>query len=186
MKHAPELVEKKRSSKQVYDGNLLKVYVDEVQLPNGATATRDWIKHPGACAVVPIFDNGDILLVEQYRYSCKQLFIEVPAGKIDKNESPDQTAERELKEETGLVADEMNYIGHFYPAIGYSDEVIHIYAAMGISMQQQNTDADEFVTLTRTPFTNAMKLIDSGKINDGKSIVCLQRVWNWHQQKSRK
>lgn len=181
MKHTSKLIEKKRSSDQVYDGKLLKVFVDEVELPDGSLSTRDWIKHPGACAVVPIFENGDILLIEQFRYCCNQVFIEVPAGKIDKNESPDKTAERELKEETGIVADNIHYIGHFYPAIGYSDEVIHIYAAKGLNVEQQNPDADEFVALFRIPFTEAMQMIDTGNITDGKSIVCLQRVWNWMQ-----
>jgi ADP-ribose pyrophosphatase len=181
MKHTSKLIEKKRSSDQVYDGKLLKVFVDEVELPDGSSSTRDWIKHPGACAVVPIFDNGDILLIEQFRYCCKQVFIEVPAGKIDKNESPDKTAERELKEETGILADNIHYIGHFYPAIGYSDEVIHIYAAKNLKVEHQNPDDDEFVTLLRIPFTEAMQMIETGEITDGKSIVCLQRVWNWMQ-----
>ena len=186
MKHTNDLVEKKKSSQQVYDGNLLKVFVDEVQLPDGSSSTRDWINHPGACAVVPIFDNGDILLIEQYRYSCKQLFIEVPAGKIDKHESPDKTAERELVEETGIVADQITYIGHFYPAIGYSDEIIHIYAAHGLTFEEQRTDEDEFVSLSRTPFTDAMEMIKTGVITDGKTITCLHRVWNWLQTREEK
>jgi ADP-ribose pyrophosphatase len=108
-----------------------------------------------------------------------QIFYEVPAGKIDPGETPDSTAERELLEEAGLTCERLYYIGHFYPAIGYADEVIHIYAGIGLAQVDSNTDSDEFVVNERLPFTEAMEMISNGEINDGKTIICLQRVWVW-------
>ncbi len=179
MKHSRELVERTQTSKKVFDGKLLQVYYDDAELPDGSSSSREWIKHPGACAVVPIFENNDIMLIKQFRYPMAQIFYEVPAGKIDAGESPDSTAERELLEEAGLKCDELIYIGHFYPAIGYADEVIHIYAGKKLTQVDQKTDVDEFVVNARIPFSEAMKMISTGEINDGKTIICLHRVWNW-------
>ncbi|HCD51036.1 MAG TPA: NUDIX domain-containing protein [Balneolaceae bacterium] len=179
MNNANELVEKEIRSKEVFCGKLLHVFYDEARLPDGSVSSREWIKHPGACAIVPVFENNDIMLVRQFRYPMKQIFWEVPAGKIDPGESQDATARRELQEEAGLVCADLHYIGHFYPAIGYADEVIHIYAATGLSTVEQNTDEDEFVEKERIPFGEAMDMIHNGQINDGKTVVCLTRVWNW-------
>lgn len=182
MKHSSALVERTKSSKKVYNGKLLQVYYDEAVLPDGSISSREWIKHPGACAVVPIFNNHDIMLIQQFRYSMAQIFYEVPAGKIEPGENPDTTAERELLEEAGLTCSQLYYIGHFYPAIGYADEVIHIYTGMDLHQTNQQTDEDEFVLNTRLPFSEAMDMISRGEINDGKTIVCLTRVWDWLNQ----
>lgn len=180
------LVEKKIKSEQVFDGRLLKVFVDTIELPDNNTSTRDWIKHPGACAVIPLYENGDIMMIRQFRYPMAQIFWEVPAGKIDAGENPDQTAIRELKEETGLSAQTMDYVGHFYPAIGYADEVIHIYVASGLSENEQEMDDDEFVYKERIPFKQAIEMIHSGEINDGKTVICLLRMENWLKRRDYK
>lgn len=181
MKSTKQLVEQTISSKEVFRGKLLHVFYDEATLPDGSVSSREWIKHPGACAVVPLFENGDVMMVRQFRYSATQIFWEVPAGKIDRGELQDKTAARELKEESGLVADDLQYVGHFYPAIGYSDEVIHIYVAMGLHDAGQETDEDEFVEKERIPFSEAIRMVHSGEINDGKTVVCLLRVDKWLQ-----
>ena len=186
MTDAKVLVEKMLSSKEVFRGKLLHVFYDEAELPQGGMGTREWIKHPGACAVVPVFENGDIMLIKQFRYSMAQIFYEVPAGKIDPGENQDTTALRELEEEAGLQTEDFEYIGHFFPAIGYSDEVIHIYAAWNLNVVEQNTDADEFVLRTRIPFEQAIQMVHSGEINDGKTVICLLRAWHWLQQKKAK
>lgn len=170
------LIEKQKSSKEVFNGKLLHVYYDEVILPDNTTSSREWIKHPGASAIVPLFENGDVMLINQFRYPAKKIFLEVPAGKIDKGESSDQTAVRELREETGLNAKEIHYVGHFFPAIGYADEVIHIYVAMDMELNEDATDDDEFVQRERIPFSKAIELVHSGEINDGKTICCLLRT----------
>lgn len=184
MKRAKELVEQKLSSKEVFKGKLLHVYYDQAQLPDGSQSSREWIKHPGACAVVPVFENGDIMLIRQFRYPMKQIFWEVPAGKIDAGEAQDTTALRELKEEAGLVTRDFRYVGHFYPGIGYSDEIIHIYLAWNLESMEQQTDDDEFVIRERIPFTEALDMVHSGEINDGKTAICLLRAWHHWQEKA--
>lgn len=173
------LVERTLESKPVFSGVLLNVNRDQALLPDGSTSVREWIKHPGACAVVPFFDNGDVMLLKQYRYPVKQLFWEVPAGKIDEGEPQHITAERELHEETGVKSGKLHYIGHFYPCIGYSDEVIHIYAATDLTIVPAETDDDEFVEPVRISFDEALRMVDSGEINDGKTVICLLRAKSW-------
>lgn len=176
MSDSKNLIETTKLSKEVYKGKLLHVFYDEAILPNGAISSREWIKHPGACAVVPVFENNDVMLIDQFRYPPRKLFLEVPAGKIDQGEAIDKTAERELLEETGLKAESLINIGHFYPAIGYANEVIHIYVARGLSQTNEDTDDDEFVQQRRIPFQKAIEMVHSGEINDGKTICCLLRV----------
>ncbi|MEX0929922.1 MAG: NUDIX hydrolase [Balneolales bacterium] len=174
-----KLIERKIDSKKVYSGELLHVYKDSVELPDGTISGREWIKHPGASAVLPVFDNGEVMLIKQFRYPLSQIFYEVPAGKIDEGEPPGVTAERELEEETGLVCGHMAYVGHFYPVIGYSDEVIHFYTAWGLTQSRQNVDADEFVQLVRMPLHEAITMIENGQISDGKTMACIYRTLNW-------
>lgn len=177
------LVEEKKGSRRIYQGDLLDVRKDSAVLPDGSFSTREWIKHPGACAVVPVFENGDIMLIQQFRYPAQQIFLEVPAGKIDHGEDQLRTAKRELREETGLSAEKFEYIGHFYPCIGYSDEVIHIYAAWGLEHNDSAEDQDEFVENERVSFRKAIELVDQGYINDGKTMVSLCRTWSWWKKK---
>lgn len=183
MKNPHTLIEKELSSEKVFSGALLHVNRDQVLLPDNQTSIREWIKHPGACAVVPFFENGDIMLLRQYRYPVRQLFLEVPAGKIDAGENPDSTAERELHEETGVHAGKLHYIGHFYPGIGYSDEVIHIYTATELRLTNSNADIDEFVEPVRIPFREAIEMVHQGSINDGKTVICLLRAMHWLQNR---
>lgn len=179
MKDHKLLIEKNLNTKEVFKGKLLHVFYDEVKLPDGMVSSREWIKHPGACAVVPVYENGDIQMLKQFRYPMEQIFWEVPAGKIDKGEVQDKTAERELREEAGLTAENLEYVGHFYPGIGYSDEVIHIYIAWDLKKVPQKVDDDEFVTRHRLPFSEAIEMVHSGEINDGKTVICLLRAWKW-------
>ena len=183
MNKVNQLVEQRVSSREEYKGKLLHVFYDEAKLPDGSVSSREWIKHPGACAVVPVFDNGDVMLIRQFRYPISQVFWEVPAGKIDVGETQDVTALRELEEEAGLTASRYDYIGHFYPGIGYSDEVIHIYIAWNLKHTVQNTDEDEFVIKERIPFKEALNMVYTGEINDGKTIICLLRAWHYWQKK---
>lgn len=178
-KNYHKLVESPVVSKAQFQGRLLHVYLDDVRLPDGTTSTREWIKHPGACAVVPVFPDGSIMLVKQYRYPVRQIFFEVPAGKIDPDESADTTALRETEEETGLKANSMAYIGHFYPVIGYSDEIIHIYTAWDLDQTTHNSDDDEFLINVKIPFKEAIRMIELGEITDAKTICSLLKTKMW-------
>jgi len=176
------LIEKENSSKQVYDGKLLKVYSDEALLPDQTLSTREWIKHPGACAVVPVFEDGTIMLLKQFRYPPRKIFIEVPAGKIDPGEDPVQTAERELLEESGIECQHIIQTGSFYPAIGYADEIIHSYVAWGLTITEQRVDEDEFLHPFRIPYQNALEMISTGEITDAKTISTLIQTKMWWEK----
>lgn len=178
-KNYHKLVEYPVESTEKFNGKLLHVYLDDVRLPNGSGSTREWIKHPGACAVVPVFPDGTIMLVKQYRYPVRQIFFEVPAGKIDPNEPPETTASRETEEETGFKAHSMAYIGHFYPVIGYSDEIIHIYTAWDLDQTKHNSDDDEFLINVRLPFKEAIRMVELGDITDAKTICSLLKSQMW-------
>lgn len=179
MKNKKDLTEKRISSNPVYQGALLHAFRDEVRLPDGNTSVREWIKHPGASAVLPVYENGDIMLIRQFRYPSQKEFFEVPAGKIDAGEPPEITARRELKEETGLTCSHLVRIGQFFPAIGYADEIIHLYVAWGLNQHNEHSDADEFVEPFILPFSKAMEMLHSGDIDDGKTMACLYRAFFW-------
>jgi len=183
MDDSEKLNEQKIKSKKVFNGRMLQVFCDEVRLPDESTSTREWIKHPGASAVVPVFDNGDIMLIKQFRYPLNQIFHEVPAGKIDAGENPRKTAERELKEETGLICESMHYLDPFHPSIGYTDEVIHLFCAWNIAETEKKVDQEEFLLTERLPFKNAVQMVYEGEITDGKSMVSLLLAWHWWQDK---
>lgn len=174
-----QLFETRYSSKEVFKGKLLHVYTDDVILPDKTMSTREWIKHPGACAVVPVFRDGTIMLLNQFRYPPRKVFVEVPAGKIDPGEDPAVTAERELLEESGVRCKNLVKVGHFYPAIGYADEIIYSYAAWDLSVEDQNADHDEFLQPNRIPYKLALRMIESGEITDAKTLSTLIQVKNW-------
>jgi len=181
-KHSAQLLEKPLNSRHVFDGKLLQVYYDEVELPDNTTSSREWIKHPGASAVVPVFEDGTIMLVKQFRYPPRKIFIEVPAGKIDSGETAYSTAKRELLEESGISCENLENTGSFYPAIGYADEIIYVYVGWGLTENRQDVDDDEFLLNYRIHFSEALKMIDSGEISDGKTICALTKAWMWWQK----
>ena len=183
MQDPEQLIEQTKESREIYKGELLHVWKDRAILPGGGESTREWIKHPGACAVVPIFDNGDVMMIHQYRYPVRELCLEVPAGKIDAGEDIETTAKRELEEEAGVIAGELHYIGKFFPGVGYSNEVIHIFAGTDLTETDMNTDEDEFLIQERVPFEELIKRVDAGEINDGKTQICLLRTWRWWRER---
>lgn len=177
-----KLVERTINSEEVFSGRLLHVFLDEVRLPDGSASTREWISHPGASAVLPVFESGEVMLVRQFRYPVGQIFYEVPAGKLDPGEPADSTAVRELQEEAGLTCRQFRYIGHFYPSIGYTDEIIHLYTAWDIEEAAQQVEEDEFLIKQRVPFREAVDMVYGGEISDGKTAITILRSWHWWQQ----
>jgi len=169
-----DLTESPLSSEQLVDGVLLQAFRDEVRLPNGETSVREWIDHPGASAIVPIFEDGRTLLVRQFRYPPRRTFLEVPAGKLDEpDEDPVEVAVRELEEETGWRAERFESIGAAYPCIGYSNEIIHVFAAYGLSRGEQDLADGEFVEVVEMDLDEAVRRARVGEIQDMKTITAL-------------
>lgn len=173
-----KLTEKKLRSDVVYQGSFLRVLRDEVELPNGKKGTREYIPHPGASMVIPVTAEGRLVMLRQYRYAVQKVFIEFPAGKIDAGEEPLQTAQRELAEETGLVASHLEHLTTIHPVIGYSNEFIEIYLAKGLEQAEAHPDEEEFVDVFEISFSEAMALMKKGEITDVKTMVGLF----WYQQ----
>ena len=169
----PALDEVFVSSKPAFDGKLLHVHVDTVRLPNGNTAVREMANHQGAIAVVPILPDGSIIFVKQFRYPMGTVMYEVPAGKIDPGEEIDVCAVRELSEETGYEADHWEYLGAIATTPGFTDEVIHLYAATGLHRHAQHTDPDEFIAVEAIPREKLVPMIEEGLLFDGKSLAAL-------------
>lgn len=167
------LTEKFLKSKEVFTGNLLTVYCDQVELPNGKEASREFIRHPGAIAVVPVTNDGKIVLVRQYRYPVGKNMLEVPAGKLDKGEQPDQCVLRELEEETGYVAKNIRKLSSIYTTPGFTDEVIHLYIAEELTLAKQCPDEDEFLDVEVYTKEEIRAMIEDGTINDAKSMLAL-------------
>ncbi len=168
------LVEKKISSKKIFDGVLLHVLSDEVELPNGHKSVREWIKHPGASSVIPLLPDNQIILVRQFRYAVGQVTLEVPAGKLDAaDEDPLLCAERELSEETGYTAGKIWKLTTIATTVGFSNEYIHLYAATDLTAGKKHPDDDEFINVVKVPLTAALEMVETGKIIDAKSIISI-------------
>lgn len=168
-----DLTEHFVSGGAVFEGNLLKVHRDTVRLPDGTQGTREYIRHPGAVAVLALFDDGQLLLERQYRYPARREFIEIPAGKLEPGEPPLDTARRELLEETGYAASEWQRLGELHMAIGWSDEVIHLFVARGLAQQGARPDAGEFLETFQVPFDEAVAMVADGRISDAKSVAAI-------------
>jgi ADP-ribose pyrophosphatase len=171
---ARDLSEEEISSEKLVDGVLLKAHRDEVRTPDGETSVREWIDHPGASAIVPLFDDGRTVLIRQFRYPPRRMFLEVPAGKIDvPGEDPEDVARRELEEETGWRANAFVHLASTYPCIGYSNEIIHFYLATGLSLGEQDLSEGEFVDVVEMPFEDAVEMARSGELRDMKTVTAL-------------
>lgn len=168
-----DLTEHRLDRELVFDGRLLKVHRDTVRLPDGKTATREHIYHPGAVAILPVLDSGDIIMERQYRYPLSRDFIELPAGKIDPGEAPLDTAKRELREETGYSATHWEFMTSIHVAIAYSNERIDLYLARGLTLGDTGLDDEEFLEILKVPPQQAFQWLREGRISDSKTMVGL-------------
>ena len=170
------LTEKLISSELIYDGRVVHLYIDTVQLPNGKTSKRELIRHVGAVALIPFDADGNIIMVRQYRHPLGRILLEIPAGTLNPNEDPDVCAIRELQEETGYKPGHLEKIGGIFLAPGYSSEYIHLYIATQLSESRLAMDEDEFIEIVRLPLQEALKRIGTGEIADSKTISALLLV----------
>ena len=172
-----ELYEKTLTSNLVYDGGLLKVYRDTVELIDGREAWREVIRHPGAVVVVPIDDEGNIHLVRQYRYPYGKVMMEVPAGKLEYGEEPFSAAKRELSEEIGAEAERWTEIGEMLPTPGFCDELQHVYLAEGLTFGDIHPDEDEFLEPVAIPLEKAVEMAVDGRLEDSKTVASILRAY---------
>lgn len=164
---------------RVFDGNLLKVHRDTVRLPDGSEGMREYIRHPGAVAIVALSDDGCVLLERQYRYPNRREFIEIPAGKLEPGEPHLATAKRELLEETGYVAADWQRLTLIHTAIGYTDETIELFLAKKLQQGPARLDPGEFLETMLVPFEEALAMIRDGRITDVKTVVALLWLDKW-------
>ena len=168
------LIEKEISSNEVFSGRVIRACVDEVELPNGNTATREYVKHNGAVAIMAVTREGKILIEEQFRYAHRRVFFEIPAGKLDSpEEKPLDAAIRELREETGAVAEKMTYLGVYIPSPAILGERIYMYLAEGLSFGERELDEDEFLTVSEYDLDTLLSMVMRGEIEDGKTQIAV-------------
>lgn len=159
----------------IYDGKIIRLEIDDVILPDGKHAKRELVRHPGAVALIPITDDGKLVMVEQYRKALGTTLLEVPAGKLEPGEAPEVTARRELEEETGYACGKLELVTTFATSPGFADETIHLFAATGLRKIDNPAagDEDEFVELLEIPVEEAAAMLDQGKIRDAKTAFSI-------------
>ena len=177
--NAAHLQEQGLVSQEVFSGNFLHVFRDTVQLPDGKASVREYIKHPGAVAIVAELDDGRLVMERQFRYPVQRVMIEFPAGKIDPGEDRLACAQRELLEETGYSARQWACAGIMHPAIGYSDEFIEIWFAKDLTLGARRLDEGEFLDVFTASLPELLRWTQSGELTDTKSMACLMWLQNY-------
>lgn len=178
MKDFADLVETTVASEEIFDGQVVHLYKDDISLPNGKPATREVIRHVGAVAIVPMTEDGKVIIERQFRYPLNRVITEIPAGKLDsKSEDRLSAAKRELEEETGYLADEWIELGDYIPAAAYCDEVITMYLAKGLHMGTRNLDEDEFLNIATVSLEELVEDVMRGKIADGKTQAAILKAY---------
>jgi ADP-ribose pyrophosphatase len=160
--------------KEIYRGRIVNLMVDSITTGNGVATIREVFQHPGGAAVVPLLPDGTVLLVKQFRYPMGEYLLELPAGKIDNQEPPEETAARELAEEVGFQAGSMKKIAEFYSTPGFCDEILHIYLAADLTPVESHQDDDEEIEIVRLSLPELKKLMEAGQIRDGKTLIGIQ------------
>ena len=171
-----ELTEKTLSSQTMFDGRIIHVRRDVIELPNGKEAFREVVDHPGGVCVLALDGEGRVLIVSQYRYPYNKVLREIPAGKLERGEDPREAAIRELREETGAAAGRFESLGELYPSPGYCGEIIRMYLARDLTFGVTDLDEDEFLNLERVPFEALVQQVLSGEVRDAKTIAAVLKA----------
>ncbi|MCL6591239.1 MAG: NUDIX hydrolase [Firmicutes bacterium] len=167
------LIEIPQKKELIYQGKYISYHLDHVLLPNGLTSTREYLHHPGAVAAVPLMDDGTIILVEQFRYPTGSVLLEIPAGKLEPDETPEECVKRELREEIGYEPGQLAHLLSVWTTPGFTDEIIHLYLATDLKPAAGESDPDEFLCLTRLTKPELLAHLSSGKAVDGKTSLAL-------------
>ena len=170
------LTEKKLSRQDIYDGRVVKLHVDTVELPDGGTSIREIVDHPGGVAILALDDDNNVLTVTQYRYVFGREMLEIPAGKLEDQEAPASAALRELREETGATPDEFLPLGTILPSPGCYGETLHLYLARGLHFGAAQPDEDELLRVERIPFDEMVRRVLTGEIMDGKTVAAVLKA----------
>ena len=160
----------------IYNGKIINVRADRAELPNGKEAKREVVEHPGGVTVAALTDDNELMFVRQFRYPYGEIVLEIPAGKLEYGEDPFEAGKRELREETGAIARDYKDIGKFYPTPGYCGEIIHMYAAKGLSFTDMDPDEDEFLAVEKIPLEKAVDMVLNNEIRDGKTQAAILKV----------
>ncbi|WP_411333328.1 NUDIX hydrolase [Metabacillus indicus] len=170
------LKETTKTSEKLFSGRIIDLYLEEVELPNGKTSTREIIKHPGAVAVLALTKDKKLVMVQQYRKAMERVLVEIPAGKLEKGELPEATAKRELEEETGYTTQSLQHLISFYTSPGFADELVHVYYTDDLHVLEEKAelDEDEFVDVLEVTLEEAQQLIDEQRIFDAKTAYAVQ------------
>ena len=169
------------STERKYSGKVISVDLDQVRFPDGSTGALEMVRHPGASAVVPLLSEADgadpqLLLIRQYRYAAEGFLYEIPAGRLERGEDPEDCARRELREETGCVAERFERLFSMFTTPGFTDERIHVFLASGITRGASAREGDEFIELETVPVSRALAMIERGEIEDAKTALAILYV----------
>lgn len=171
-----DLTEKPVKQEYKFKGKIVNLRVDDALLPNGNIAKREIVEHNGGVMVAPLDNEDNLYFVKQFRYPYMEIVTELPAGKLEKGEDPFEAGKRELKEETGAVANKYVSLGQLYPTPGYCGEIIHMYLATELSFGEQNPDDDEFLEVYKVPLAKAVEMVLSGELKDSKTQTAILKI----------
>jgi ADP-ribose pyrophosphatase len=166
-------MEKTQESQTIYKGRIINLRLDSVELDNGKTALREIVEHPGAVGIIALKNNKDLILVKQYRKAVEEYLLEIPAGKLERDEDPKDCAARELKEETGYRAASVRYLSSLYTSPGFSNEIMHIFLASGLEYEKTNPDEDEIIHIVELDKSKVLDMALKGEIKDAKTLTAI-------------
>lgn len=172
-----KLEEKTIKKNYIYNGKIINVRRDDAELPDGKPCIREVVEHPAGVCIAALTDNNELIFERQFRYPYMDILLELPAGKVEKNEDPLFAGKRELLEETGYVAEDYVYLGEFYPSCGFTDEIIHLYLARQLTFKGQKLDEDEFINVEKIPLEKALEMVNANEVPDGKTQAAVLKAY---------